>query len=51
MIYKNRFWVFMELMEGGNLVQMLDDRVADYSEAFCKFSIYSVLKAVADLHR
>ena len=30
---------------------MLEDRFGDYSEAFCKFSIYSVLKALADLHR
>ena len=51
MSFKDHLWVFMEFMDGGNLAPMIDDLHGDYSEAFCKFSIYSVLKAVADLHR
>ena len=51
MSFNDHLWVFMEFMDGGNLWPMIDDLHGDYSEAFCKYSIFSVLKAVADLHR
>jgi len=51
--YRDRLWAMMELMDGGCLTPMLDLKVygkITYSEQFCKYSLYSVLRALLDLH-
>jgi len=38
--YQDRLWIFMELMDGGAFTPMLEDLQGEYSEGFCKFSLY-----------
>ena len=40
----------MELMDGGAFTPMLEDLQGEYSEGFCKFSLYMTLKGLIDLH-
>ena len=40
--YQNRLWVFIELMEGGDLTNIVIHRNGNFSEDFCKFSLYQV---------
>ena len=40
----------MELMDGGAFTPMLEDLQGQYSEGFCKFSLYQTLKGLIDLH-
>lgn len=49
--FQNRLWIFMELMDGGAFTQMLEDQQGQYSEEFCKYSLYMTLVGLIDLHR
>ena len=49
--YQNRLWIFMELMDGGAFTPMLEDLQGDYSEGFCKYSLYQTLRGLIDLHQ
>lgn len=48
--FKNRYWVVMDMMEGGFITDMLKDR-RGYSEEFCKYSLYQTLKCLCEFHR
>ena len=41
----------MELMEGGKLTDMLEKLHGNYSEEFCKYTLYWTLKGLIHLHR
>ena len=41
----------MELMDGGAFTPMLEDLQGNYSEGFCKYSLYQTLNALIGLHR
>ena len=49
--YKNRLWIFMELMDGGSLTNMLVELKGQCSEEFCKYSFFQILKGLTHLHR
>lgn len=49
--FQNRLWIFMELMDGGAFTPMLEELQGNYSEEFCKYSLYQTLKGLLDLHR
>ena len=40
--FQNRLWVFIELMEGGDMTKIIMERQGNFSEEFCKFSLYQV---------
>ena len=40
--FQNRLWVFIELMEGGEITKIILERNGNFSEDFCKFSLYQV---------
>lgn len=35
--YRNRLWIFLEIMEGGAITPMLEDMEGKVSEEFCKW--------------
>ena len=41
--YKDRFWIVLELMDGGALNSMLEEMLGNHTENFCK---YTILKTV-----
>ena len=49
--FKDRYWLIMDLVEGGPLTEMLSKLQGSYSEEFCKFSLYSTLKLLCEFHR
>ena len=49
--FKDRYWLIMDLVEGGPLTEMLSKMQGAYSEEFCKYSIYSTLKHLCEFHR
>ena len=49
--YKDRFWIVLELMDGGALTSMLEEMLGNYSEAFCKYTLYRTVQGLVDLHR
>ena len=48
--FQNRLWIFMELMDGGAFTPMLEELQGNYSEEFCKYSLWATLKGLIDLH-
>ena len=49
--FKDRYWLIMDLVEGGPLTEMLSKLQGSYSEEFCKYSLYSTLKLLCEFHR
>ena len=50
--YKDRMMAVFERMEGGQLTPMLEtEQGGNYSEEFCKYSLYKTLQAMLVLHR
>lgn len=49
--YQNRFWVFIELMDGGSFTKIVLDRRGDLSEDFCKYSLYQVALGLQAMHK
>jgi serine/threonine protein kinase len=41
--FKQRLWIFLEMMDGGALTPMLEEKSGNYPEAFCKFICLRVL--------
>lgn len=48
--FKNRLWIFLEMMDGGALTPMLEELGGNYSEAFCKYICHQVLMGLKYLH-
>ena len=48
--FKKRLWIFLELMDGGALTQMIEELGGAYNENFCKFVCWKVLKGLQFLH-
>ena len=51
MLFKDRYWIFMEYMDGDCLTPIIEEKRGDYSEQFCKYTLWSVLKALVYLHQ
>jgi len=41
--FRNRLWIFLEMMDGGALTPMLEELSGAYSENFCRFICRRVL--------
>jgi len=48
--FKNRLWMFVELMDGGALTPMLEQLAGNYSENFIKYVSYKTILALKFLH-
>ena len=48
--FRDRIWTVMEDMEGGEFTSCLEGLGGRQSEAFCKYSLYKVLKGIIHLH-
>ena len=48
--HDKRIWVFLELMQEGDLAQVVLNSSSRYSEAFCKFTLYSVARGLQVMH-
>jgi serine/threonine protein kinase len=47
---KNKLWIFLEMMNGGSLTQMVEETNGKVSEGFCKYACLQVLKGLKYLH-
>jgi len=48
--FKDRFWVFLEHMDGGELTPMIEELAGAYGENFCRFTCRKVLLTLSYLH-
>jgi serine/threonine protein kinase len=48
--FNNKIWIILELMDGGSVAQMVEDMNGTYSESFCKYVLYKVVRALKHLH-
>ena len=48
--FKNRLWMFVELMDGGALTPMLEQLAGNYSENFIKYVCYKTILALKFCH-
>ena len=48
--FQNRLWIFLELMDGGAFTSMLEELAGNYSEGFCKYTLYKTVQGLIDLH-
>lgn len=48
--FKNRIWIFLEVMDGGSLTQMIEEMGGKHSEEFCKFVCLKALQGLKFLH-
>lgn len=48
--FQNRIWVFLELMEGGALTDLVLARRGDFSEAFVRWTLYQVALGIQAMH-
>ena len=48
--HDKRIWVFLEYMAEGDLAQIVLNSSSRYSEAFCKFTLYSVARGLQVMH-
>ena len=49
--YDRRIWIFLELMDGGSLTDICEAFSGNYSENFCKYTLYKVMHAMKALHQ
>lgn len=48
--FKNRLWIFLEMMDGGALTTMLEEMGGKVSENLCKYVCYRSLLGLKYLH-
>lgn len=48
--YQDRLWIFLELMEGGDLTNIILAKRGDFSEAFVKFTLFQVAQGLKKMH-
>lgn len=48
--FKNRLWIFLEMMDGGALTQMLEEKGGALSENFCRYVCQRTLMGLKYLH-
>lgn len=41
--FKGRIWIFLELMDGGALTPILEEKAGKHNEDFCKYICLRVL--------
>ena len=49
--YENHYWLFLELMTGGNFTEICESKKGDLSEEFCKYVLLMTLRGLSDLHK
>ena len=48
--FDKKIWVFLELMDGGDLSNVVLKSANVYSEAFCKYTLYMVAMGLRTMH-
>lgn len=48
--FRNRLWIFLEMMDGGALTPLIEEMAGNLSENFCKYVSYCVLNGLRYLH-
>jgi len=48
--FNDKIWIILELMDGGSVGQLVEDMKGGHSEAFCKYVLYKVVRALKHLH-
>ena len=48
--YKDRFWIILELMDS-SFTPMLTEMNCNYSEEFCKHTLYQTVRGLIELHK
>ena len=49
--HKQRYWIFMDFMDGGAFTDMVEDLNGNVSEEFCKYSLKMAFTGLLELHR
>jgi len=49
-LYEKRIWIFLELMDGGNFTDICESLAGNYSEGFCKYTLYKTTEGLKHLH-
>ena len=49
--FRNKFWVFLDLLDSGALTQFIEDRHGQYTEEHCKYVCYKTLMGLNYLHK
>ena len=49
--YEKRIWMFLELMDGGSMTDICEEEQGNYSENFCKYTLYKVMQSLKHLHK
>ena len=48
--YKNKIWIILDLLDGGDLSSIVFNYHDRYSEDFCKYTLYKVAKGLQKMH-
>ena len=48
--YSKRIWIILELMDGGSFTDICERFEGNYSENFCKYTMYKVMHSLKALH-
>ena len=48
--YQDRLWIFLEIMEGGDMTKIVLARNGEFSEDFCKWSLFQVALGLQKMH-
>ena len=48
--WEDRYWIVLEYMSGGSIFDTITEARGNYSEEFCKYTMWKVATAIADLH-
>ena len=48
--YKDRFWIVLELLDS-SFTPMLTEMDGNYSEDFCKYTLYQTVQGLMELHK
>jgi serine/threonine protein kinase len=49
-VFREKIWIILEMMDGGALTPMLEEMKGNFSEEFCKYTLYKVCVALKFLH-
>ena len=48
--HDEKFFIFLEFMEGGSLNKVVSQKKRDYSEDFCRYTLFKVARGLNRMH-